>query len=102
MKIDNSMKTTAVDAIGGSNSKAESRPKDQRSATAGTDVQLSALSSKLHSLEAAGADAEHIDAAKVESIKRAIAEGRFRVNPEAVADRLLDTVKSLIRSDRDH
>ena len=39
-----------------------------------------------------------INSAKVAEIKQAIMEGRFKVNPEAVADRLLETVKELVQS----
>lgn len=38
------------------------------------------------------------DNAKVAEIKQAIIEGRFKVNPEVVADRLLETVKELIQA----
>ncbi len=38
------------------------------------------------------------DAQKVQSIKDAIAEGRFQVDSSKVADGLLSTVKDLIRS----
>ncbi|WP_258333074.1 flagellar biosynthesis anti-sigma factor FlgM [Nitrosomonas eutropha] len=33
-------------------------------------------------------------------MKQAISEGRFKVNPDVVADRLLETVKELIQSKR--
>ena len=33
-----------------------------------------------------------------EEIKQAISEGSFQINPEVVADRLLETVKELIHS----
>ena len=33
-------------------------------------------------------------------IKQAMAEGRFKVNPEVVADRLLETVKELIQNNK--
>jgi negative regulator of flagellin synthesis FlgM len=39
-----------------------------------------------------------VDAARVAELKQAISEGRFKVNAEAVADRLIDTVKELIRA----
>ncbi|MEO5655184.1 MAG: flagellar biosynthesis anti-sigma factor FlgM [Nitrosospira sp.] len=42
------------------------------------------------------ANVEVFDAVKVEEIKRAISEGRFTVNPDKVADGLLDTVRDLI------
>ena len=41
---------------------------------------------------------QYISKLKQVEIKQAIAENRFKVNPEAVADRLLETVKEMIRS----
>ena len=35
---------------------------------------------------------------RVEEIKQAISEGRFVVNPEKVADGLLETIRDLLRS----
>jgi len=37
-----------------------------------------------------------VDSQKVAEIKQAISEGRFQVNAEVVADRLIDTVQDLI------
>jgi negative regulator of flagellin synthesis FlgM len=61
--------------------------------TAGEQVQLS--------------DAAHVkasdtpvDNSRVAEIKQAIAEGRFRVNPEAIADRLIATAQELIAVQR--
>ncbi|SFN12187.1 flagellar biosynthesis anti-sigma factor FlgM [Nitrosomonas communis] len=45
---------------------------------------------------------ENVDTAKVAKIRQAIIEGRFKVNPEAVADRLLETVKELIESKKNN
>ena len=39
---------------------------------------------------------ESFDSAKVEQIKAAIAEGRFQVNANAVADSLLQTARDLV------
>ena len=36
--------------------------------------------------------------ARVEATKRAISEGRFRIDSEAIADRMLEAAKALIRS----
>jgi len=36
------------------------------------------------------------DAAKVAEIRHAISEGRYQVNPEKIADGLLDTVRDLL------
>ena len=41
---------------------------------------------------------QYISKLKQMEIRQAIAENRFKVNPEAVADRLLETVRELIRS----
>jgi len=55
------------------------------------------LSSKLQSLSQMGGNSV-FDAKKVEEIKAAIAEGRFQVDPEKVANGLLDTVNDLIHT----
>ena len=41
---------------------------------------------------------QYISKLRQVEIKQAIAENRFKVNPEAVADRLLETVREMIRS----
>ena len=38
--------------------------------------------------------------AKIAEIKEAIAQGRFKINPEAIADRLLDTAREMISKHR--
>jgi negative regulator of flagellin synthesis FlgM len=37
---------------------------------------------------------------KIAEIKQAMTEGRFKINPEVVADRLLETVKELIQNNK--
>lgn len=57
-------------------------------------VQLSDLASRLSQLESRfGGD---FDAKKVEEVKSAMADGRFKVNADAVADRLLASVAELL------
>lgn len=41
-----------------------------------------------------------VDNGRVQEIKQAIAEGRFRINPEAIADRLISTAQELIDAQR--
>jgi negative regulator of flagellin synthesis FlgM len=41
-----------------------------------------------------------VDAARVAEIKRAITEGRFQVNPERIADGLLENVRQMLAKQR--
>jgi len=41
-----------------------------------------------------------VDVDRVAEIKRAIAEGRFQVNPEKIADGLLQSVRDMLASER--
>ena len=78
--------------------KVDARPvqKQQASATPAASVRLSDLSSKLAEMEASLAASEAFDAKRVEAIKQAISEGRFKVNPEAVAEKLLANVREML------
>lgn len=58
-------------------------------------VHLSNLASRLSQLETQFGDSD-FDAKKVEEVRAAIAEGRFQVNAEAVADKLLASVADLL------
>lgn len=61
-------------------------------------VQLSALSARMREIETRLGETQVVDTARVEEIKQAIADGRFKVNAEVVADKLIDTVRELINS----
>ena len=61
-------------------------------------IELSPLGSQLAGIEASLADLPVIDMQRVEEIKLAISEGRFKVNPDVIADKLLETVQELIRA----
>ncbi|MEO6147776.1 MAG: flagellar biosynthesis anti-sigma factor FlgM [Sulfuriferula sp.] len=58
----------------------------------------SSTSAQLQSLQGAIASSEVFDAGKVEAIKSAIADGKFKVDAEKVADGLLTTVKNLLQA----
>jgi negative regulator of flagellin synthesis FlgM len=66
------------------------------SATAGDQVELSSMSARLQDAGATIADAPVVDAARVAEIKQAISDGRFQINPERIADGLLDSVREML------
>lgn len=63
-------------------------------AEAGTQV---ALSSTAATLRSGSADAAgDFDAAKVDRISQAISNGSFKINPEAIADKLIANAQELL------
>ncbi|HZM45613.1 MAG TPA: flagellar biosynthesis anti-sigma factor FlgM [Burkholderiales bacterium] len=99
MKIENSVKSVTSSAV----QQEPGRPgkgaaADAAASPVSTNVKLSSLSAQLHMIEKGFADTPVVDAAHVAELKEAISEGRFKVNSEAVADKLIDTVKELIRA----
>jgi negative regulator of flagellin synthesis FlgM len=59
---------------------------------ASSQVDLSAAASALTGSSGDGS----FDAGKVERIAQAIRDGNFKVNPEAIADKLIDNAKELL------
>ncbi len=97
MKIENS-----VGSVGGLQS-GESRSRPGKSAatpSASTDekVELSSLSSRMQEIEAVLANVPVADASRIAEIKQAMAEGRFKVDANKVADGLIDSVRQMIAS----
>ena len=99
MKIENSVKSVTSSAVQQEPGRPGKGPAaDTASSPTSTNVKLSSLSAQLQMIEKGFADTSVVDAARVAELKEAISEGRFKVNSEAVADRLIDTVKELIRA----
>ena len=64
----------------------------------GASVQLSSLSAHLQEIEA-GLDSEKaVDSKRVAEIKRSIADGKFEVNADKVADRLIEGTREFLRA----
>jgi negative regulator of flagellin synthesis FlgM len=94
MKITNTSEPLRPDRVG---PVADSRPGVSKAGEpiAETErVQVSDLAARLNQLESQFGG--NFDAKKVEEVRTAIAEGRFKVNTEAVADRLLSSVAELL------
>lgn len=98
MKIDSSIKSVNTGAVGGGGSRPGKGTASAPGSGGGDRVQLSPLSSQLQAIESSMADTPVVDSARVAEIRNAIAEGRFKVNPDAVADHLLQTARELLRS----
>jgi negative regulator of flagellin synthesis FlgM len=69
---------------------ADAKPAHATQAT--EQVALSAMGAQMGASSGSG----DFDAAKVDAIKQAIREGRFSVNPEAIADRLIADARALM------
>ncbi len=57
------------------------------------------VSTLVRSMEAGG-EASDIDTAKVNSVRQAIAQGTYKVNPEAIADKLLSNAQEMLKRTR--
>lgn len=71
---------------------------DASARSGSTSVSFGSTATQLNSMESSMASTPVVDAHKVAEIKQAISEGRFKVNSGVVADKLLETVKSLINN----
>lgn len=96
MKIENS----SIKPTGAVVSDVKTRPTREGAASAGaaggSKVELSSFANHLQQLEQTLAQTPVVDSGKVEEIKTAIAQGQFKVNPEKVADGLLDSVRQML------
>lgn len=96
MKIDKPSNTLPAAAIAEGKPRAVSKGKSSSPPAAqqsdSISVSLGSTSTQLHAM----ASTPVADAGKVAEIKQAIIDGRFKVNPEIVADRLIETVRDLV------
>ena len=83
----------------GSVQTADARPKPAAGTpppSGGDKVELSSLSSSLQKAEAAMANTPVSDKSRVDEIKLAISEGRFKIDANRIADGLIDSVRGLL------
>lgn len=97
MKIEGSTKMVSGLLSGENRAKPQPDAK-QAEGQAGAKVEISSLSASLGRAEAAMAATPTVDRARVEELKLAIAEGRFKVDASKVADGLIDSVKEMLGS----
>lgn len=98
MKVDYSFKSIKTES--GLDTKNVKRPVGERAETpeqgGSASVQLSPLMSHVKQTGADLAKTPSFDQKRVDELRSAIAAGKFRINPDAIADRLLKTVGELI------
>ena len=97
MKIDDSVKKTSSLGVGATQTRATGKSAEKAGVSKPSSDNVH-LSTQLQALDGLVANSSVFDANKVEEIKAAIADGRFQVNAERVADGLMDTVKDLIHT----
>ena len=101
MKINDTLKVTAgITSTNPDSKSAKSDKTNKVDSSSGDKVTLSSRSAELKTIATGVASEETFDAKKVEAIKNAILDGQFTVNPEKVADGLINTVKDLLSSQK--
>lgn len=85
------LQPSGPDAKGGKQAGPTTGPVD------GAPIRLSGLGGQLAHLETELASSPSFDAARVAEVRQAIVEGRYRVDAEAIADRLLAGAADFLR-----
>lgn len=99
MKIDDSLKKTGGLGVGTTQTRSgKAADKAGSVSKAQPESDSVHISSQAQTLTKLAGGSAVFDTKKVEEIKAAIAEGRFQVDPEKVANGLLDTVTDLLHS----
>lgn len=96
MKIEGSVKPAGATPTG--ETRARSHASAAHTSNAGAKVELSSLSSSLVKAEAAMASTPVVDRARVDEIRQAIADGRFKVDAERIADGLIASVREMLNA----
>ena len=58
---------------------------------------MSPLASQLQSIDTGAEAGESVDTSRVAQVKLAIAEGRYRIDAEKIADRLIESAREALR-----
>lgn len=96
MKIDKRITPPAATKVSATKGKKTEKAAEP-AANAGDSLTLTESSGRVRALEAQLASVDITDAAKVDAVKAALANGTFAVDAEVVADRLIDHTKETLR-----
>ena len=103
LKIDNSIQSVSnVPANDGKKRADVPSVTDSGQENVNNAVHISSQATNLQSIDSSSSSGSVVDMSRVQEIKQAISEGAFKVNPDVVADRLLETVKELLQSKEGH
>ncbi|MGZ9039047.1 MAG: flagellar biosynthesis anti-sigma factor FlgM, partial [Burkholderiales bacterium] len=91
-------KTVAPSAVQDQRLRQEKLPPGTPGGKARGEVELSSLSTQLHEIEAQLEAGQPFNSARVTEVKRAIAEGRFDMDSEVIAERLIDATREFLRA----
>lgn len=96
MKIDNTWKNVAGVQPASKADRVKAKDVGRSQAGVQDSVDLTYQAGLMRSLESSLADLPDTDIGKVEAVRQAIAEGRFKVDEEVVAEKLVeDTMENL-------
>lgn len=98
MKIDSGNKSVGT-PVAKQPATAQPAPR-QAEAVKATRVDISSLSARMQIDAAALGEGAGVNAARVTELKQAIADGQFRINPERIADGLLQSVREMLQRQR--
>ncbi|MBC7781954.1 MAG: flagellar biosynthesis anti-sigma factor FlgM [Proteobacteria bacterium] len=97
MKIDSGIPTSSpVNPTAPAPTRTGGPARSSGATSASDSVDITRMSAQLQELEAMLKDMPVVDSAQVKAIKDAISDGRFNVDSDVVADRLLSSVKELL------
>lgn len=92
MKVE---QTSRAKAIAKASARKKDKPAESEADGVADSVTLSADAGLLQTASASAPE-QAASPERLEAIKQAIRDGRFQVNPEAIADRLIETAKELV------
>lgn len=96
MNIGNDVKQVGPPSIGDTRTRPAKGSGHPGGASPDAQVTVSSVAAHFQRIEATLASVPVIDSARVEEIKNAIAEGRFQVDAEKVADSLIASVRQML------
>lgn len=100
MKIDSGVKSVGTSSVATQRPAAANNAPRQPEAGSAARVDISSLSARLQVISAEMTADAPMDSARIAEIKQAIADGRFSVNPERIADGLLQSVREMLGKQR--